>query len=116
MAIFLDAIFLGFSAVTVMDLQDTRGLWQRQGEPTAERRNGAPARLLLRLLKPLDLPRLPRGPAAGGRARRRNRLEAHPGRRRVQRRQPDRLRQPRQAQPSQAGPYAEGPRRLGAVL
>src|SRR5260370_37144580 len=99
-----------------MDLQDTRRLWQRQGEPTAERRNGAPPRLLLRLLKPLDLPRLPRHPANRGRTRRGNCVEAHPGRRRVQRRQPDGLRQPGQAQPSETGLHAEGPRRLGPAL
>src|SRR5260370_7855550 len=61
-AIFLGATFLGLSAGTVMDLQDTRRLWQRQGEPTPEKRNGAPPRLLLQLLKPLPLPPLPPHP------------------------------------------------------
>ena len=48
--------------------------------------------------------------------RRRDRLEADPGRRGVQCRQPDGLREPRQAQPAQAGLYAEGHAGLGATL
>ena len=40
---FLGPIFLGLSADTVMDLQGTRRLWQRQGEP---RRRDEMARLL----------------------------------------------------------------------
>src|SRR5262252_5818014 len=99
-----------------MELQDTLGLWHRQGEPPAEGRNGAPTRLLLRLLKPLDLSRVSRRAAAGGGTRRGNRLAADPGRRRVQCGEPNRLRQPGQAQAAEAGLCAEGSRRLGEAL
>src|SRR6185312_8773477 len=87
-----------------------------KAEPWQEGRNGAPNRVLFRLFEPLDLSRLPRRAAAGGRARRGDRLEANPGRRRVQHGQPDSLRKPQQAQSTQGLLHAEGSRRLGEAL
>ena len=74
------------------------------------------SRVLLRLLEPLDLPRVP--PHRGSRRARRRRadLEADPGRRRLQRGQPERLREPLQPGAGQGRLRQEGPAELGPLL
>src|SRR4029453_19558255 len=50
------------------------------------------SRILLRLLEPVDLPRVPQGGGGGARCRRRARLATVPGRRCVKQREPVGLR------------------------
>src|SRR5437879_4758431 len=72
-------------------------------------------RILLRLFQPLDLSRLSQHPAAGKRARRRDRMAADPGRRHLQYRQSERLCPARDAGAAEGALHEEGSRRLDAV-
>ena len=105
-AVCLDAVDLALATERVEGSARTTGQCSSVLMPTP--------RVLLRLLEPLDLPRVPSHRGGGGARRRRADLEADPGRRRLQRGQPrastrtaatrSRPRPPTSRRTSRAGP------------